>query len=363
MVELAEEWSSLALDHIPVGLLVINRHKKIRIFNHTLSRLLEVKSEEVLGKPLMGVLYTREPGFNILLKTLATGEEFLNVKPQAVVTVSCSDTCQVSTHPVRNRTGITVGAMAMFTPAARLQEMENAVVKAEKLAILGQMAAGMVHEIRNPLTAIGCFLQLLHRNLHGKPKEEYIPIMLSELNRVNRLITEFLQFARPGYARRSRCSIVEIIKDVVMLVEYEALSRQIKIEVNLNVNIPNVFVDCEQIKQVFINIMKNAFDALPDGGKIFVENTWNESEGFVQVSIRDTGAGIDKDTIANMFNPFFTTKESGTGLGMFTSKKIIDNHGGRIDIQSEPGHGTKVTVMLPVNHQSIHAINSSSADD
>jgi PAS domain S-box-containing protein len=354
LLELAEEWSRLALDHLPVGLLVINRHKKIRIYNQTLSKMLGIKGEHVLGKPLMEVLDNRgSDSNNILLQTLATGKEFQNVKPQAVVTVSCSVTTLVSTYPVRNRTGITVGAMAMFSPAARLQEMENAVIKAEKLAILGQMAAGMVHEIRNPLTAVGCFLQLLQKNLKGNPKEEYIPIMLAELQRADRLISDFLQFAKPGYSKRSRCSIVDIIKDVIMLVESEAFFRRLDIEADLNDNIPNVFVDSEQLKQVFMNIMKNAFDALSEGGRIFVQTTWNEPEGLVQVSIRDNGVGINKDTIANMFNPFFTTKESGTGLGMFTSKKIIDNHGGRIDIQSEPGKGTTVTVMLPADRQHV----------
>jgi two-component system sensor histidine kinase AtoS len=195
-VELAEEWACLALDHLPVGLLVVNRHRKIRIFNKTLSRLLGLKSEEVLGKPLLEVLDDREPDYNILLQTLTTGKEFQNVKPQAVTTFSCSIPCLVDTHVIRNRTGITVGAMALFSPAARLQEMENAVIKAEKLAILGQMAAGMVHEIRNPLTAIGCFLQLLQKQLKGYSKEEYIPIMLTELKNANRLISEF--YSMPG---------------------------------------------------------------------------------------------------------------------------------------------------------------------
>lgn len=360
MVELSEEWSHLALDHLPVGLLVINRHRKVRIFNHTLSKFLGLKREKVLGQPLMETLDDRGPESNLLIKTLVTGKEFQNLKPQSVVAVSCTVACLVNTFPVRNRTGITVGAMALFSPAARQQEMENAVIKAEKLAILGQLAAGMVHEIRNPLTAIGGFLQLLQNYLKGKPKEEYIPIMLSELNHANRLISEFLQFAKPGFAKRNKCSIVEIIKDVVMLVESEALSHQFDIEVDLDVSIPKVIGDSGQLKQVFINIMKNAFDALSEGGKIFIQTTWSELEGFVQIYIRDTGVGIDEETIKNMFNPFFTTKENGTGLGMFTSKKIIDNHGGRIEIQSEPGKGTTVIVLLPVEQQQILTIAGTS---
>lgn len=347
-MELAGEWSRLALDHLPVGLLVINRHKQIRIFNQVLSRLIGLSCEKVLGEPLLESLDDREANSNILLQTLATGKEFQNVKPEAVISVSCSVACLVNTYVVRNRTGITVGAMAVFSPAGRLQEMENAVVKAEKLAILGQLAAEMVHEIRNPLTAIGCFLQLLQKCLKGNPKEEYIPLMLDELNHANRLISDFLQLSKPGFSRRTRFSIIETINDVMMLVESEARLRQLDIEVDIKVDIPTIIGDKEQLKQVFINIIKNAFDALSDGGKILVQISWDKLEGFAQVSFRDTGVGIDEATITNMFNPFFTTKESGTGLGMFTSKKIIDNHGGSIKIQSEPGKGTTVVVLLPV---------------
>lgn len=352
-MELAEEWSRLALDHLPVGILIINRHRKVRIFNQTLSRFLGLEREKILGQPLLETLDDRVPENNLLLKTLATGKEFQNMKPQTVVTVSCSVACLVNTLPVRNKTGITVGAMALFSPAARLQEMENAVIKAEKLAILGQLAAGMVHEIRNPLTAIGGFLQLMQKHLQGSPREEYIPIMLAELNHANRLISEFLQFARPGFTKRGKCSINDIIKDLVLLVESEALSRQIEIETALDNSTPKIIGDSGQLKQVFINIIKNAFDALSPGGKILIKTKtlWNESENFVQISINDTGAGVDEEVIKNMFNPFFTTKENGTGLGMFTSKKIIDNHKGRIKIKSEPGKGTTVNVLLPVEQQ------------
>ncbi len=248
-----------------------------------------------------------------------------------------------------NDSGEGESAMAVFLPAGRLRELENAVIKAEKLAVLGQLVAGMVHEIRNPLTAIGGFLELLQKQLKGTPKESYISVMLAELEHVNRLITEFLSLTKPGYSKRVKCVINNIIREVVMLVESEAQIRKLDLSLATETDMPHILGDGEQLKQVFLNIIKNAFEVLDDGGKIYLQTSWDGQEGLVKVAVRDTGPGIDGQTINNMFIPFFTTKEKGTGLGMFLSKQIIDNHGGRIEVESEPGKGTTVTVLLPVS--------------
>jgi len=348
MVGFVEDWSRMAVDHLPIGLLVIDREGQVRVFNRALSRLTGLTSDNVLARPFLKVLDGHRPDLNKLLQTLATGWEFQELNPEAVIPVIGSTAFAASTYAIRDKNGVTIGAIAVFVPVGRQQELENAVIKAEKLAILGQLAAEMVHEIRNPLTAVGGFLQLLQKSLKGTPKEEYIPIMLAELKHVNRLITEFLQLAKPGSSKRTPCSITKIMNEVVMLVESEAAPRKVDIINETSIDSSSISGDDKQLKQVFLNIIKNAFDALSDGGKLFLQTSWDMHEGFVRVTIRDTGAGMDEQTVTNLFDPFFTTKESGTGLGMFISKKIIDNHGGRIEIQSEPERGTTVTVLLPV---------------
>ncbi len=341
MVEIAESWSGLVIDHLNIGLLMIDREGQICLFNRALSRMTGLKEDEVLGQSL------RSP--NILFQTIITGREFQNLSPGAVLPVMGSCNGSTSTHIIRNKSGVTVGAIAVFIPAGRQQELKDAVIKAEKLAILGQMAAEMVHEIRNPLTVIGGFMKLLQQDLKGTPKEEYVTIILAELKHVNRLISDFLQLSKPGYSKRTQCSVTKIITEVAMLVENEASLRKLDIDLDIATDIPDILGDSDQLKQVFLNIFKNAFDALACGGKIFLQTSWNRHEKFVQVIIRDTGTGMDEQTMVSMFDPFFTTKESGTGLGMFIIKKIIDNHGGRIEIQSKPGKGTIVTVFLPAN--------------
>lgn len=343
------KWPQLTLDHLPVGLLVIDQEGQVQVFNRTLSRLAGLEYEEVLGRPLQDFLDGSRTGFSKLLQTLSTGKEFQDLKPKAVLPVIDSNGYWVNTYKITDESGTIIGAMAVFIPIERRQELENAIIKAEKLAILGQLAAVAVHEIRNPLTTINGFLQLLQKDLRGTPKEEYLNIMLSELKHVNRLISEILHLARPGYSKRTHCLINKLIREVYILVESEASIHYLEIILDMSNNIPPILADDEQLKQVFLNIIRNAFEALSPGGKLYLQTSCDKDEGFVRITIRDTGTGMDKQTIANMFDPFFTTKETGTGLGMFISKKIIDNHGGRLEVQSEPAKGTTVIVFLPVS--------------
>jgi len=340
MVEIAEILPRLAIDQLVIGLLMINREGQICLFNQALARITGLNQHEFLGQSLYPP--------NKLLQTFATGREFQNLQPNTILPVMGLNNCAVSTQIVRGKSGVPVGAMAVFIPAGRQQELEEAVVKAEKLAILGQMAAEMVHEIRNPLTVMDGLIKLLQPDLQGTPKEEYVSIILAELKHVNHLITDFLQLSKPGYAKRSQCSITKVINEVTRLVENEAASRQLDLKMDLAGDIPDILGDSDQLKQVFLNILKNAFEALSCDGRIYLQTYWNRPENLVQVIIRDTGMGMDEQTRASMFDPFFTTKKNGTGLGMFIIKKLIDNHGGRIEIQSEPEKGTVVTVILPV---------------
>lgn len=348
MVEFLEDWSRLAVDHLPVGIIAIDREGRVRIFNRSLSKLTGLKDDHVLGKPFLTLLNGQRSSFNKLLQTLATGKEFKSLTPESVIPVNASSDFMVNIYAIRDKGGVTVGAIAMFTPAGRQQELENTIVKVEKLAILGQLATEMIHEIRNPLTTVSGFMQLLQQHLEGSPQEEYLTIMLAELEHINRFVSDFLLLARPGYCKRAQCSINQLITEVAALVECEAVIRKLIINLETSADMPLVNADGGQLKQVFLNITRNAFDALPDGGEVFLRVSMDQQQGIVRVVIRDTGTGMDQQTLANMFNPFFTTKENGTGLGMFISKKIIDNHGGHIEIQSEPGKGTTVTVLLPV---------------
>jgi signal transduction histidine kinase len=245
MAEIAEILPSLAIDQLVIGILMINREGQVCLFNQALAKMTGLNQHDVLGQSLYPP--------NKLLQTFATGREFQNLQPSTILPVMGLNNCTTSTHIVRGKSGVPVGAMAVFLPAGQQQELEEAVIKAEKLAILGQMAAEMAHEIRNPLTVINGFMTLLQEDLTGTPKEKYVSIIRDELKHVNNLISDFLQFSRPGYAKRTRCSIVQIITDVTMLVDNEASLRNLEIDLELAEDIPDILGDIEQLKQVALN--------------------------------------------------------------------------------------------------------------
>jgi PAS domain S-box-containing protein len=222
---------------------------------------------------------------------------------------------------------------------------EELLLKSEKLSIVGQLAAGVAHEIRNPLTSLKGFVQLLRNKVTGF--KEYFEIMLSELDRINFIVSEFLVIAKPQAANYQLKDITMILLNTIALVNTQAIMNNVQITSNFHSDIPLVRCDENQLKQVFINILNNSVDAMPSGGEIKIEV---KSIGDKEIFIRciDQGHGIEQERIPRLGEPFYTTKEKGTGLGLMVSYKIIENHNGRIEFQSELGKGTTVDIILPV---------------
>jgi PAS domain S-box-containing protein len=224
------------------------------------------------------------------------------------------------------------------------QETDGLLQKSEKLALVGQMAAGIAHEIRNPLTSIKGFIQLFKSKYTSD--EEYFNLVLSELERINLIIGEFLILAKPTAVVFKDKEIKSLIKDVVTLINTQAIINNVQIFVEFESDIPMIMCEENQLKQVFINILKNAIEAMPNGGMIDVKVKVKE-KGKVSICFIDQGLGIPEDRIPKIGEPFYTTKENGTGLGLMTCYKIIENHEGELRISSKINKGTTVEVILP----------------
>jgi len=231
--------------------------------------------------------------------------------------------------------------------AAKLQETTDQLQVMEKYAVVGQLSAGLAHEIRNPLTSIKGFIQLLQSKYNEGMDKEYIEIIINELDRVNNLVKEFLVLAKPTEPRRSQLNLHNIIKETVLLMESEAILHDIVIKQEAPVDLPLVSLDQEQIKQVFINLIHNAIEAIGSQGVIEIKAQYIDEK--IVLMIRDDGPGIPENLIPKIFNPFVTTKAEGTGLGLSVTKRIIENHGGKITLQSQIGFGTTVTIEFPAN--------------
>ncbi|WP_409344119.1 PAS domain S-box protein [Paenibacillus sp. MBLB4367] len=219
--------------------------------------------------------------------------------------------------------------------------------KSEKLSIVGQLAAGIAHEIRNPLTSLKGFLQLFRSKL-GKEKkyEDYFSIMFNEFSRIEEIVGEFLILAKPQPKSFKPMPIDLLLRDIVKLLDIQAILNNVQIFTDVEAGLPPICCDENQLKQVFVNILKNAIEAMPYGGMIMVSARRNDS-GELSLRFTDQGPGIAKGQLAKLGEPFYTTKEGGTGLGLMICHRIIESHQGSISISSEVGQGTTVEIVLP----------------
>jgi len=224
----------------------------------------------------------------------------------------------------------------------RLNEL---IHKTEKLYVVGQLAAGVAHEIRNPLTSIKGLLQIMQEDIE---KPNYIDIMLVEIEDIEKIVKEFLSLARPQARETSPIDINVLLEHVVTLISTQAIVKNIEIVQEIDCDLPPIDCDDHQVKQVFINILQNAVEAMSSGGVIKIQTIWCDT-GTIKFRFVDQGCGIPVDRIENIGEPFYSTKEKGTGLGLMISNKIVQEHGGTFHIESDVNVGTIVEVVLPVN--------------
>jgi len=236
--------------------------------------------------------------------------------------------------------------MSIFQDITRQgrEEEEERMLQSEKLSIVGQLAAGIVHEIRNPLTSINGFIKLMRTTKIDK--EQYYDIIESELKSIEVIANEMLILAKPNVVDCKRVDLIHLMEQVVAFMNLQAMLKNSNLVAELSTE--PIWIHCEpnQIKQVVINLIKNAIDAMPSqGGNIFI-GTHIEGE-YITISIQDEGCGIPPDQVKKLGQPFFTTKDTGTGLGLMVSYNIIAKHGGAIEVNSTEGKGTTFTIMLP----------------
>jgi two-component system, NtrC family, sensor histidine kinase HydH len=218
----------------------------------------------------------------------------------------------------------------------------------EKSLLLEKMAPVLAHEIRNPLGSIKGAAQVLRSEVEGEEHRKLLDVITEEVNRLNRVVSQFLNYARPYTPELRPRPINAVIEKAMALIEADSLSAGIHIQLELHPHLPLVPMDQEQIHQVILNIALNAIEAMPEGGTLTIRTTRIESDtgDAVGISIRDTGLGIRREAMKQIFTPFFTTKERGVGLGLAVCQRIIRSHGGRIRVKSIPGQGTIFYIRL-----------------
>jgi len=230
-----------------------------------------------------------------------------------------------------------------------LEQAQERLIKTEKLASLGQLAAGVAHEINNPLSTITMFSHLIRDTLEkGDQRYEDIQLIIDEANRTKDIVQGLLSFARERVLRPGQTNINDLLEEILGLIINQSLFHNIKIEKVFEPNLATTYADGTQLKQVFLNIVLNAAQALNGNGIIKIVTEQIIGNGHLKIMITDNGPGIPSDIMSKLFDPFFTTKEKGTGLGLAISYGIIERHMGEINVQSEPGKGTTFSISMPI---------------
>ena len=254
-------------------------------------------------------------------------------------------------YPVLDDRGEVSSVVCYARDITEQRRLEQNIQRAEKLASIGELAAGVAHEINNPLGVILTYTDLLKHQVSGQAEalEDVKTIEKHTLN-CKRIVADLLKFARSESAQKQLISLNRIIEEVVSMVAHQCSLQNITIHTDLNPSLPLVNLDADKIKQVFLNLLMNAQQAMDGAGEIRITTSFRESEGLEQATVWDSGRGIPPNLLEKVFDPFFSTKAAGegTGLGLSVSYGIIQEHQGEILVRSEPGQGTEFTILLPV---------------
>jgi PAS domain S-box-containing protein len=264
------------------------------------------------------------------------------VVPRPDGTEKIFDTIKV---PLFHEDGTREGLVIIGRDITTLRQTEERLNRTEKLSVVGELSASVAHEIRNPLTSLKGFVQLLQ--MEDDKHQDYYQIMLDELNRINHIVGELLLLAKPQHLKYSKLAIQKILNDVISLLAVEASLYNVQIESNFPRE--DIILECEpnQLKQLFINLIKNSIEASNSDSKILISLNRIEQDK-IAITVKDNGCGISKERLQKIGEPFYSSKEKGTGLGLTVSYKIVQSHNGHINFDSEQGSGTTVNITLPV---------------
>lgn len=319
-------------------------HGRVTSVNKAFEQLYGWQSHEVIGRKLEMIPAEMQNEEDERRKRLRAGERLASVETIRMRKDGSRIEVSISTSPIQDEMGNITSMVSVSRDVTERNRMEELLRRSEKLTTVGQLAAGVAHEIRNPLTTLRGFLQLQHQTHKVNP--DHIDLMLSELDRINLIVSEFLILAKPQAVHFQERDLRIIMNDVISLLDSQA--HLYGIEFNLDYMNEPAWVHCEenQLKQVFINVLKNAIEAMPDGGYVTIE-IGKPKPDQIAVRIIDKGEGIPKELMPHVGEPFITNKETGTGLGLMVSQRIIQGHHGILEIESEEGKGTTVTILLP----------------
>lgn len=344
-----KEYNDNILASISSGVIVIDLNGIVTTFNREAVNIFKIVSGAVIGKTL-DQYGKMKPIADLLRRMMETGRQI----NRRELTIAAADGREcvigISTSILHSQTARTNGAIAVFTDLSKTKSLEERVKHSEKLAILGEMAAVMAHEIRNPLNSIAGFAQLLQMKVEeADQRRKYVDIIVHESFRIDTLISDILDFA---HQKKTAISDIDFssLADKAVSAKLDAAGRKgVRLGTRIEPGLPAFRGDSVRLERVLLNLVNNALDATAGGGSVTVSAAPAARDGIcgIELAVADTGCGIAPENLENIFKPFFTTKQTGTGLGLAIIQKIAEEHEGAVSVASTPGESTTFTLFLP----------------
>ena len=344
-----QAFTGLLVSRLPVGIIATDRQGRVSTWNQAAAEITSIPAQQILGRQVNRYLPRQLADF-FLPQSVAQAERAEITDRELRLVINDREMvlhCQLIV--LTNPDGLYMGQVLLLSDVTQLKDLESEMRENERLAAVGRMAAGVAHEVRNPLSSIKG-LALLLKDKFSKESREYetTGLLVQEVERMNRTISELLSFSRPAVLDLQPVNVAELLTESLQLVSADTASEQVRTSLHCEPDLPRIHADRDRLSQVFINILLNGLQAMEQGGNLEIIARKSSSGKRIELQFNDTGKGIKPEHLGQVFFPYFTTKSGGTGIGLAISQKIIFDHGGTIRLESVPGKGTTVFVELPL---------------
>ncbi len=342
-------FSDNVVENMPIGLIALDDHHRIAACNHIAESVLQLSVPNAMGKNADQMLPDR---LWEVVKRFDELDHAIEEEIDCTLTNGSVVPLEIGASILQDANGVFLGYILLFKDLTEVRSLRREITRNQRLASVGRLAAGVAHEIRNPLSSIKGFATYFKERYPDAPQDQKTAnIMITEVDRLNRVVGQLLEFAKPVPVSPKLTSLQGLVDDSIRLIEQKAKEKQISVNTLNSAKVDRAVIDPDRINQVLLNLYLNAIESMEPGGELGVELSADEDDHRIEIRVSDTGCGIPEEHLSRIFDPYFTTKSTGTGLGLAIAHNIMEAMGGKINISSRLGKGTTITLTLPIKEE------------